>query len=151
PRRHRVPAAGALALATTQRVVDRVHGDATGVRALALPTVPARLADRDQPGFAVADRADGGPAVDRDAAHLGGGQAEGGHHPLLGDELDRATRAAAHLGAGARLHLDVVHGRADRDVAQRHRVADADLGALAALHHVAHVEAGRGEDVALLA
>src|SRR6185437_13387049 len=37
PRRHRVPATGGLALASTQRVVDRVHGHPTGLRANALP------------------------------------------------------------------------------------------------------------------
>src|SRR6185503_12118919 len=35
PRRHRMPSARGLALATTQRVIHRVHGDAAHVRALA--------------------------------------------------------------------------------------------------------------------
>src|SRR6478672_1807 len=53
PRRHRVASAGALALAAAERVVDGVHRDTARVRALALPTVAAGLADRDQPGLAV--------------------------------------------------------------------------------------------------
>src|SRR6266851_4573747 len=36
PRRRRVPAAGALALASAERVVDRVHGHAPGVGPAAL-------------------------------------------------------------------------------------------------------------------
>src|SRR4029079_5584617 len=64
PRRHRVPATGALPLTTTEGVVDRVHGDAPHVRALALPAVAARLADLHQAGLCVADRAHGAAAVD---------------------------------------------------------------------------------------
>src|SRR5262249_17446987 len=44
PRRHGVPAAGALALAAAERVVDRVHGHTPGVRPASLPPVAARLA-----------------------------------------------------------------------------------------------------------
>src|SRR6185437_7338171 len=78
PRRHRVPATGGLALATTQRVVDRVHGHPTGLRANALPAAPAGLADLDQLGLRVADHPEGGSAVDGHPAHLGGRQPQGG-------------------------------------------------------------------------
>ena len=78
------------------------------------------------------------------AAHLGGGQAQGGEVALLGHELDAGAGAAGHLAAAARLQLDVVHDGADRDVAQRQRVAGADLGALAALQHVADLRRRSG-------
>src|SRR5204863_6113859 len=143
PRRDRVPATGALALAAAQRVVDRVHRDAARVRALALPTVATGLADRDQARLAVADLADGRPAVDRHAAHLRGRETQRREQPFLRDQLDRGTGAAPELGARAGLQLDVVHGRADGDVPQRERVADAYLRTLPALHHVAHLLAGR--------
>src|SRR5665213_1598745 len=71
PGRHGVPTAGALALAAAKRVVDGVHRDAAGVRTLAFPTVTSGLTDRDQARLAVANGADGCPAVDRDAPHLG--------------------------------------------------------------------------------
>ena len=151
PRRHRVPATGALALAATQRVVDRVHRDTAGVRALALPPVATGLADRDQSGLAVADRTNRAAAVDRHAPHLGRRQPQRREHAFLRDQLDRRAGAAAHLGAAARLQLHVVHRGADRDVAQRQRVADADLAALPALHHRTDLEALRGDDVRLLA
>src|SRR5262249_1902043 len=44
PRRHRGASAGALALAPAERVVARVHGHATGLRALAPPAGPPGLA-----------------------------------------------------------------------------------------------------------
>src|ERR1700733_8731728 len=59
PRADRVATARALALATAMRVVDRVHGDATDRRTLALPTVTARLAELDVAVLGVADFADG--------------------------------------------------------------------------------------------
>src|SRR3546814_15334995 len=43
PRRHRVTSTGGLALTTTVRVVDRVHGDTTDGRADALPAHAAGL------------------------------------------------------------------------------------------------------------
>src|SRR5262245_23229499 len=95
-----------LALATTHRVVDRVHGNTAGLGAHALPPVAAGLAHLDQLGLAVADLADGGPAVDRDAAHLGAGEAQGGVVALLGHQLDAGAGAAGHLAPGAWLELD---------------------------------------------
>src|SRR5438067_605793 len=95
--------AGALALAATERVVDRVHRDTAGLRAHTLPTVAAGLADLDQLGLGVADLADGGAAVDGDAAHLGRRQAQGGEVAFLGDELHARTCAAGHLAARTRL------------------------------------------------
>src|SRR6478735_298230 len=108
PRRHRVATTRALALATTERVVDGVHGDATHVRALALPPVTPGLADLDEAGLAVADRADCAAAVDRDAPHLGGREAESGELAFLGHELDRRTGAPPELAARTGLELDVV-------------------------------------------
>src|SRR5262245_5304504 len=151
PRRRGVASTGALAFAAAHGVVDGVHGDAARVRALALPARPPGLADRHEAGLAVADRAHGCPAVDRHAAHLGRGQPQRGERAFLGDQLDCNAGAAAQLGARTRLQLDVVHGRADGDVAQRQRVADADLGTLSALQYVTDCEAFRSDDVALLA
>src|SRR5581483_3280727 len=151
PRRHRVPATGALALTTTEGMVDGVHRDAAGLRSHALPAVATRLAQLHQVGLGVADLADGGAAVDGHAAHLGGRKPKGGEVAFLGDELDACARAPCHLAAGTGLQLDVVHDRADRDVPQRQRVAGADLRALPGLEQVTDLRAARGEDVALLA
>src|SRR4029077_14908725 len=127
----------ALALATAERVIDRVHRDAAHVRALALPPVAAGLADLHQRRLGGADRADGGAAVHEHAPHLRGRESQRGELPFLGHELDRRTRTSAELAARAGPELDVVHGRADRDVAHRHRVARTDLRAVPALEHVA--------------
>src|SRR5690606_3720513 len=58
PRAHRVTTAARLALATTHRVIDRVHRDAAVVRAPPLPTLAAGLADHHQVVVRVARLAD---------------------------------------------------------------------------------------------
>ena len=55
------------------------------------------------------------------------------------------------LAAAARNELDVVDQRAQRDVADRQRVARLDVRALAADHGVAGLQVDRRQDVALLA
>src|SRR5688500_8093109 len=150
PRRDRVTATRGLALAAAERVVDGVHGDAAGLRAHVLPPFAAGLADLDELVLGVADLAHGAAAVDGHAAHLAGGQPQGGEVALLGHELDRRARRPRHLAAATGAQLDVVDGGTDRDVAQRQGVAGTDLRALARLQHVADLHAARGEDVRLL-
>src|SRR5262245_13610132 len=60
PGRDRRAASGTAALTTTEGVVDRVHGDAAGLRADTLPAVAAGLADLHQFVLAVPDLADRG-------------------------------------------------------------------------------------------
>ena len=92
PRRHRVTATRGLALATAERVVDGVHGDATGLRALALPAVAAGLADLDQLGLGVADHAEGAPAVDRAPAAFRSRAAAGWRRHLPWPRAGRSCR-----------------------------------------------------------
>src|SRR4051794_12894708 len=139
------------ALASAVRVVHRIHRGAARLRPDALVAIAPRLADRDVLMLGVADRADGGAAVGGDHAHLARGEAQRGALALLRDQLDGGAGGAAHLPAAARLKLDVVDRRAGRDEAQRQRVADGDVGALAGLHVHPHAQAVRREDVALLA
>src|SRR6266542_4873446 len=151
PRAHRVAATRALALATAERVVDRVHGHAARLRALAAVAVAAGLAPADQVVLGVADLTDRGAAGHLDLADLAGGHAQGGPAALLGQQLDRHAGGAAQLGAAAGAQLDGVHHGAHRDAAQWQGVARLDVRALARLHQVTHVEPVGGEDVALLA
>src|SRR5262249_54910168 len=149
PRRHRVAATRGATLATTVRVVDRVHDDATALRADALPAAATGLADLGELVLGVADLADGGAAVDRHAAHLGARHAQGGEITRLGDELDAHACGAGDLAALAGAQLDVVHRGTDRDEAHRQGATGLDVGALTALHAVADAQATGGEDVRL--
>src|SRR6185312_12324397 len=147
----RVPATGGLALATTQRVVDGVHGDATHGRALALPAHAAGLPPVDVGLLGVADLAYRGAAADVDVADLTGGHPQLGERAFLGDELDASPRRAGDLRAAAGPQLDGVDDGAERDVAQRQAVARLDVTARARLDGVALLQSRRREDVALLA
>src|ERR1700712_1383035 len=85
----RVTATGGLALTTTVRVIDRVHGHTADGRALALPPHSAGLTPVDVALLGVADLADGRAAAHVDIADLTGRQAQLGVRPVLGDQLDR--------------------------------------------------------------
>src|SRR5690606_10889085 len=65
--------------------------------------------------------------------------------------LRTLTSRTGHGAALADLQLDVVHHGTERDLAQRHRVANPDVAARAADHGITLLEAARMQDVALLA
>ena len=71
--------------------------------------------------------------------------------PSRAVKLAEAAGAARHLAALAGLQFDVVHDRADRDVAQLHGVARLDRRIRARADFVAGLHALGGEDVAALA
>src|SRR5215470_9348671 len=106
PRADRVATARGLALATAVRVVNRVHGDATDRRTLALPAVAARLAELDVAVLGVADLADGRAALDGHPADFAGWHAERGVRAFLGEQLDAGARGPRDLRASAWPHLD---------------------------------------------
>src|SRR5262249_32904658 len=151
PRGDRMPAALRLALAAAVRVVDRVHRGAAHGRALALPAAAPRLAARDVLVVDVADLADGRAGGERHSAHLAGRQAQHGMRAVLRNELHAGAGGARHLRALARLQLDVVNERARRDVLERERVADLDVGLRPGLDRRADAQLRGREDVALRA
>src|SRR5690606_29168212 len=76
PRADRVTSTRGLALTTTVRVVDRVHGDTADGRADALPAATAGLTPVDVRLLGVADLADGCAAACVDVADFTRRQAE---------------------------------------------------------------------------
>src|SRR5690606_7868443 len=111
------------ALAAAMRMVDRVHRDAAVVRAAPLPAHPAGLADLDVLVVGVADRTDRRHALRPHQALLAGGKTQQRVVAVLADQLTVGATGAGELAALADLELDIVHHGADRDRAQRHRVA----------------------------
>src|SRR4029079_14567376 len=99
----------------------------------------------------VADFTDRGAALGRHAAHLARAQAPRCIGAFAGDELHAGTGGARDLRTLARLHLDAMHGRADRDVAQRQRVAGLDRRVGTRDHLLAGLQALGRDDVAALA
>src|SRR5713101_4079531 len=150
PRGHRVVALP-LAFAAPHGMVDRIHHRSTNRRPEALPAHAARLADGHVLVVEVADLADRGHAVELDLPHLARRQLEVGVVALFGQELGERPRAPAELAALARLQLDVVHERTERNIPDRQRVAREDVSLRARHDHVARLEAERRDDVALLA
>src|SRR5687768_11205088 len=152
PRRDRVRVALAgLALAAAVRMIDGVHHDTADRRADPAPALRAGLAVDDQAVLVVANLADRGAAVDVHLAHLGGAQADRGVQPLARDKLRGTSGAARELPAAAGLQLHVVHRRAQRDAAQRQRIAGLDRRLGARSDRVARGKTLGREDVAALA
>ena len=140
-----------VGLAAAVRMVHRVHGDATALRALALVAAAAGLADGHVLVLGVGERPDRRPALGAHHAHLRGGKAKRDHAAVLGDDLDRGAGGAAHAATLAGLELDVVDDGAGRDRAELHRVAGADVRSGARGDDVADLHARRGEHVGLRA
>src|SRR5574341_430495 len=132
-------------------MVDGIHRHAADPRAAAQPARLPRLADRQQLVLGVAHLADRGEALAAHHAHLRRAEAQRDVVALFRDHLRAGAGAPAQLAAPADLQLDVVHRRAERNLEQRHRIADADIGAGTGDDAVAHVQAFGREDVALLA
>ena len=116
-------AARGAAFAAAVRMIDRVHGHAAIVRALAEPAVAAGLAERSVHMVGVRHRADGGEALAVDQALLARAQAQRDIALVAADDLRIGAGRAGDRAALADLHLDVMDDRADRNVGQRHRVA----------------------------
>src|SRR5262249_35750256 len=146
----RIALSGA-AFATTVRVIHRVHRRAANGRADTAPALRTGFTELAQVVFGVADFADRRAAVGRHLAHFAGAKTQGGVRTFAGDELHRSAGTARELRALARLHLDAMHRRADRDIAQRQRVARLDRRIAAGHELVADIHALRRDDVAAFA
>jgi hypothetical protein len=121
----RVALAG-LGLATAVRMVDRVHRRAADRRLDAAPAARASLAQLLEVVLDVANFTDRGAALGRNATHLAGAKTQRGVDAFTRDQLHAGAGGARDLRALARLHLDAVHSRTDRDVAHGQRVAGLD-------------------------
>src|SRR6476469_5778768 len=144
-----VTSTGRLTLATTMRVVDRVHRDTTDGRADALPAHTAGLTPVDVRLLGVADLADGCAAAHVNVADFAGRQTQLGEAAFLGNELDRCGGGAAHLGAATRTQFNCVDYGTDRDVAQRQVVAGLDVSVGTCFHGVTLGQLVRSDDVTL--
>ena len=114
-------------------------------------TGAAGLTDAHVAVVSIAHGADGRLRVHGDHANFAGGEANLRVRAFLRHQLSGVAGAADELAAAARNELDVVDQRAQRDVADRQRVARLDVRALAADHGVAGLQVDRRQDVALLA
>src|SRR5690606_4774131 len=126
----RMTATGGAAFTTAVRVVDRVHDDAAVMRGLAAPAGATGLAVVDVAVIRVGYGADRREAGRVNQALFAGVQAKDRHALVAADELDEGAGGAGDLAALARLHLDVMNNRANRDVLQRHGVAGLDVNGL---------------------
>src|SRR5438046_1336715 len=124
PRSLRVAPRPRLSLATAVRMVAGVHRRAADLGALTQPAAAARLAAGLVLVLDVTDLADGRLAADVDPTQLAARHADHRVVAFLGEQLRAGAGRPDELSAATEGQLDVVHGRTDRDVCKRDRVAD---------------------------
>src|SRR5580693_3321612 len=151
PRGHRVAATGSFAFATAVRVIHRIHRDATIVRPLPQPPRTSGFADGDVFVIEIAHLANRRHATLRNFANLARRQFHQRILAFLGHQLSCAARRTHHLRALARLQFDIVNRRARRNVVQRQRIADENIGIGTAQHFLPDLESVGLRDVTLLA
>src|SRR5665647_119225 len=148
PRRGPVTAAlGASAV----RMVDRVHGDAAVVRQTAAPTLATGLADRRVHFVGVGYGTNRRHAAAMNEALFRRRQAQNDVVLVATDDLDVGAGRTRQLATLADLQLDVMDDRADRNGAERHRIARLHVGGVGRDHLVAGGQTLRRQDVGLLA
>ena len=131
------------------RMVAGVHDDTADGRADAHVAFAASFTDVEVLMLAVANRTDGGFAVDRDHAYFTRGQADLGIGGVFGHQLGAGTGGADHLGAFARLELDVVDHGTDRDGFDGQGIASHDVSLGSAFNHVTDLETFGCQDISL--
>ena len=147
----RVAAAGGAAFAAAVRVVDRVHGHAADVRAAALVTDAAGLAEDLVHVVGVRHRADRGHAAVLHHAQLARAQADLGVAGVAADQLGVGAGRAGDLAALHGLQFDIVDDGADRQAAQGRGVARLHVDLFGGDHLVAGLQPLRGQDIGQLA
>src|SRR5690606_11336088 len=114
--------------AAAVRVIVRVHDDTADFRTLAQPACAACFTDFDQLVIFVAYGTDRCAASFEDAARFAGAQTDNRISVFLTEQLCFCTSSADQLAAFARLHLDVVDNRTDRNVLERQCITRFDVG-----------------------
>src|SRR5712675_1313449 len=115
------------ALATTHRMRHRILCRAAVVRPATEVPPATGLAPADVLPVGVADLADRRAAADVHLAHLARGHDDHGIVAVAGQQLAGVAGRAGDLAAAPRLQFDVVDLQAQRDVLERHAVADVGL------------------------
>ena len=150
PRGDRMTTGGlVLALATTMRMVDRVHDRTANARADALPAITTSFTDLDVAVLSVADFADGCTARNEHAAHFGRRHAQNSVIAFLTHELDAGACATSECSTATRLELNSMDERTNGNSGKRQCVAGLDVRIGAGDDGLADIQAARMKDVAL--
>jgi hypothetical protein len=145
-----VTATRSLAFTTAKGVIDRVHGDTTGLRAHSLPTVTTCLTNREQLKLSVTNLADGGPSIGRNPPHLCRWKPKRSVYLVTTDELDTHARTSSDFASLPRTQFDVVDYRPDWDSPQRQGITNSDIGTNTRLNLIADLQPSGSKNISLL-
>ena len=130
-------------------MVDRVHGHAANLGAVAKPAVAPGLADGDVLVHHVADLANRGEAGSQHVADFARGQTKQRVLAFLGHQLGVGSGSPAQLSAASGIELDVVQKRSNRNLFKLERIAGFDVRAVASSDHIPDVDPNRRQNVTL--
>jgi hypothetical protein len=139
-----------LAFTTTEWVINRVHSDAAGLRADALPAVTTCLTNREELKLCVTNLADGGSRICRNPSHLSRRKPQRSIYLVATYELNTHTRTSGYLASLAWAQLYIVDYGADWYRTQRQSITNRDIGPNSGLDLIADLQPTRGEDISLL-
>src|SRR5690625_481921 len=140
-----------LALATTHRVIHRVHRHTTRLRTNAEPAASAGFSELDVHVLGIAGRSDRCHAVCRYQARLTRRKLQGDVLAFARGKLCVRSCRTGQLSALTRLHLDGVNEGADRDASKRQTVARLRRSIRSADDLTAELKLVRRDDVSLFA
>src|SRR6516225_5458520 len=107
------------AFPSAMRMIDGIHHDPAHCWTNSHVTRTSGLSDRDVFVIEISDLADRGHAIDVDEPYFSRRKLHVSVGAFLGHELRRSAGAASHLRAFSGTKLDVVNGRAERNIFQR--------------------------------
>ena len=142
-------AAGAAALTTTHRMVDRVHGNTADMRTFAHIAFLTGFTKLDIHVFFVADNTDGSFAFHIDHTDFTGGKLDLCINFFLTTENCTLTGRTNQLGSLTRQHFDIVDGHANRNIFDLQAVSRLQFSLRTVHHGLANLQTIRGKDVCL--
>lgn len=146
-----MPTTGTLSFAAAHWMINRVHGDTTDMRTLALPAFTAGLAQLLALMLRIANLSNARTTLSVKTTYFTGWQLYQHIFAFLCHQLCRSTGASYQLGALADTHLDIMYDGAQWNITHCQTVSCLDVHLLAGLDDVAHLDTDRGKDISLFA
>src|SRR5690606_27467646 len=135
---------------TTMRVIDRVHRHAANGRTNTTPALGTSFTERTQTMLGVRNLTQSSATFSQHLACFARAKTQRHIHTFTRNQLRRSTCGASDLSAFARLQLDTMDGRTQRDVTQRQAIASLGRRVDAGQQLIACAHALGRDDVATL-
>jgi hypothetical protein len=145
-----MPAAGAFALTTAHRMINRVHCHTADMRSFPLPPASSSLSEFLALVLPITYLAYARAAIAIEFSHLSRGQPDEDVPPFLGHELSTDPSTSDELRALPDLHFNIVDYGAQWNVNQRQTVTRLNIYIVSGNDRITYRDSIRRQDVSLL-